>query len=152
MQSEIKKVNYEDAASMPSRRQARRLALQVLFCNEFLNEDIHEVADRVAETLQEEVGQFTRELITRTSQNKWELDQLILMNLKDWDLDRVALIDHILIRLALSELLYFPEIPPEVTINEAVELCKEFMNHKSTSFVNGILDTILKKLREEKKV
>ncbi|MFZ0389937.1 MAG: transcription antitermination factor NusB [Calditrichia bacterium] len=132
---------------MLSRRQARRFALQVLFSNEFLHEDVLSVARRVALTVEFEMNDFCRDLITRTSDNKDELDKLILANLKDKDIERVALLDKVLIRLATCELLFFPDIPAEVTINEALELSKEFISNRSSRFINGIIDAIYKELK-----
>jgi N utilization substance protein B len=138
--------------NMLSRRQSRRLAIQILFCNEFLQEDISIVANRISSTLKQELSPFCKDLIFKTFQNKEELEKLILNNLRGWDLERVALLDRILIMLALSELLYFNDIPIEVTINEALELSKEFINYKSSRFINGILDGILKKLQKQNKI
>ncbi|GAB4368512.1 MAG: hypothetical protein Kow0042_09700 [Calditrichia bacterium] len=141
--------NQNDSEIMLSRRQARRLALQILFCNEFLHEDIHSVADRVAKTLEQDINGFCRRLIETTTEHTREFDELILKNLKGWDIERIAILDRVLIRLALCELVYFKDIPVEVTLDEALELSKEFISRKSSRFVNGILDTILKQLQKQ---
>lgn len=142
-------MNLDAGESMLSRRQARRLALQILFCNEFLKEDILPVAERIAITLQQTINPFCKSLILTTHTHRLELDNLIHTNLKNWDIERIAMIDRLLLRLALSELLYFPDIPLEVTINEAMELGKEFDSYKGSRFINGILDTILKQLEKD---
>lgn len=152
MFNEYFELNDKLVESMQSRREARRLAVQVLFSNEFLNEDIISVTNRVASTLEIDVNGFCKSLILKTNEHNSELDDLIHQNLRNWDLQRIAVLDRVLIRLALSELLYFNDIPVEVTINEALELSKEFINHKSSRFINGILDAILKKLEREKKI
>ena len=126
--------------------------LQILFANEFLQEDIASVASRISESISEEVPQFTRDLLKRTTANHKELDELIRDHLRNWDFNRVAILDRILIRLALSELLYFPDIPAEVTINEAIEISKEFCSPKARRFINGILDAIYKELLNQKKI
>ena len=138
--------------NMLSRRQSRRLALQILFSNEFLQEDILIVADRLAKTINQEINPFCKALLIKTSANKEELEKLILCNLRGWDIDRVATLERVLIMLALTELLYFDDIPIEVTLNEALELSKEFISNKSSKFINGILDAILKRLQKEKKI
>jgi N utilization substance protein B len=138
--------------NMLSRRQSRRLALQILFSNEFLKEDILEVAERLSDTIEQEINPFCKALLIKTTANKEELEKLILCNLRGWDIDRVATLERVLIMLALTELLYFDDIPIEVTINEALELSKEFISNKSSKFINGILDAILKKLQKEKKI
>lgn len=131
---------------MLSRRLARRFALQILFANEFLREDIMAVADRVAESLNENLSPFTIELMKKTCENEDELNELIREHLRNWDYKRVAVLDRVLIRMALCEIVYFPDIPVEVTINEALEISKDFSNLKSRRFVNGILDSIYKEL------
>ncbi len=131
-----------------SRRQARRLAMQILFANEFLKEDYQEVAQRVLKSLNAEADSFTMELVRLATEQQDILNQLIAENLRNWDLQRVAVFDRVLLRMALAEMLNFPDIPPEVTINEAVEICKDFCNSKSRRFINGILDAIYKKMQQ----
>lgn len=137
---------------MLSRRLARRIALQILFANEFLKEDIESVATRVVESLNERIPPFTKELIVTTCENEDELNELIRKHLRNWDYKRVAVLDRVLIRLALCEIVYFPDIPVEVTINEALEISKDFSNLKSRRFVNGILDSIYKELKAANKL
>ena len=132
---------------MLSRRLARRIALQVLFTNEFLQEQVESVADRVADSIEEKLTPFTLELVTKTSVNESELNDLIRKHLRNWDYQRVAVLDRVLIRMALCEIIHFPDIPVEVTINEALEISKDFSNLKSRRFVNGILDSIYKELK-----
>ncbi len=145
-------IDHKDGDLMLSRRMARRFALQVLFCNEFLSDDINDLIPRIAETLQNEINDFSIELITKTTRNIKKLDYLILNGLTDKDIKRVPRLDKVLLRLALCEILYFSDIPIEVTLNEAIELSKEFISIKSSRFINGILDTIYKKLEKEKKI
>lgn len=131
---------------MLSRRLARRIALQILFCNDFLHEDLESVARRVVESLEEPLSPFTQELVHRTTEHEKSLNDLIRKHLRNWDYQRVAVLDRVLIRLALCEMLFFPDIPVEVSINEALEISKDFSNLKSRRFVNGILDSIYKEL------
>ncbi len=140
--------NGEEESSMLSRRQARRLALQVLFANEFLNEDILTVANRIADSLELELSGFSWELILKTAQNQTDIDRIIYKNLRGKRLDQLAPMDRVLIRLAISELLFFPDIPIEVTFNEALELTKEFISFRSSKFMNGLLDSIYRYLKE----
>lgn len=137
---------------MLSRRLARRIALQILFANEFLREQIESVAHRVLESLDEQVSPFTMELVKRTSENEESLNNLIVKHLRNWDYKRVAALDRVLIRMALCEIMHFPDIPVEVTINEALEISKDFSDLKSRRFVNGILDSIFKELRTNKQL
>lgn len=71
---------------------------------------------------------------------------------KNWEVSRIALTDRIIIGLAITEFLRFPEIPIKVTINEAIELSKEFSTEKSSHFINGLIDSIRKHLQAENKI
>jgi len=150
--SQLKKFDHKDGDQGLSRRQSRRFALQVLFCNEFLKEDIDEITQRVAKTLQNKVDRFSKEIITRTSEQSEELDKLIVQSLVDRNMERLAILERVLLRMSLCELLYFPDIPIEVTLNEAIDLGKEFISLKSSRFVNGLLDALVKKLDKDKKI
>jgi N utilization substance protein B len=77
---------------------------------------------------------------------------LISENTRNWDLDRVALMDIIIMQIALAEILSFPNIPISVTFNEYVEIAKLYSTPKSGSFINGTLDGIVKALKEENKL
>ena len=72
-----------------------------------------------------------------------ELDDKIKERVKNWEMNRIALIDRILLRMGVCEMLYFPDIPPKVSINESIEIAKEYSTAGSSKFINGILDAIL---------
>lgn len=80
------------------------------------------------------------------------LEQLIEPTLKNWDMERLAVLDVIIIKMALVEFLYFPTIPTKVTLDEYVDISKEYSTPKSKDFVNGILDKLMKTLAEEGKI
>jgi len=92
---------------------------------------------------------FGKELLLRAWQNKEKLYDLIKGKTLNWDFDRISNVDKILMTLALAEFLYFPEIPEMATINEYVEIAKEFSTPKSNTFINGILDRLYKELKEK---
>jgi N utilization substance protein B len=102
--------------------------------------------------LQELVGaekwDFARTLLTTAIEKKEYTAELIKPKLKNWDSERIALIDMILMRLGVCELLYFETIPTKVTINEYIDLAKEYSTAQSGQFVNGILDSIHKEFIE----
>ncbi len=87
-----------------------------------------------------------------TIENDKEYNDLINNKVHNWDLDRVALMDILIIKMGISELLYCPEIPINVTLNEYVELSKEFSTPKSKLFVNGLLDKIMVELRAKGRI
>ena len=89
---------------------------------------------------------FIRVLAKRTVAIKAELDDWISQKVEKWALERLAIIDRILIRIALCEILHFADIPPKVSINEAIDIAKRFSTEKSGAFINGILDAVYKDL------
>jgi N utilization substance protein B len=97
----------------------------------------------------ETVTEFGESLLAKTLETDTELLGMIEPVLKNWDADRVAIIDMILIKMALSELITFPTIPTKVTLNEYLDISKLYSTDKSKEFVNGILDRLMKKLQEE---
>ena len=97
----------------------------------------------------ETVKDFGRRLIEVTMEQAPELEKLIEPTLKNWDMERLAVLDVILIKMALVEFMYFPTIPTKVTLDEYVDISKEYSTPKSKDFVNGILDKLMKSLLEE---
>lgn len=100
----------------------------------------------------ETVREFGAELLTRTAREDAALLAEIQPMLKNWDADRVAILDMIMLKMALCELLHFPTIPTKVTLNEFVEISKIYSTDKSKEFINGILDRLMKKLMEEGRI
>ncbi|MGE5423984.1 MAG: transcription antitermination protein NusB, partial [Syntrophothermus sp.] len=80
------------------------------------------------------------------------LEEIIKAKTKNWELDRIALTDIILIKMALTELIQFPMIPIKVTLNEYIDLSKLFSTPKSKVFINGLLDKMVEDLKQEKKI
>ncbi|HZV44443.1 MAG TPA: transcription antitermination factor NusB [Saprospiraceae bacterium] len=95
---------------------------------------------------------FGQRLISMTMEQADELEKLIEPTLKNWDMERLAVLDVILIKMALVEFFYFPTIPTKVTLDEYVDISKEYSTPKSKDFVNGILDRLMKSLSEEGKI
>ena len=100
----------------------------------------------------EEDQDFARRLFRRTILNADYYRHLISENTRNWDLDRVALMDIIIMQIALAEILSFPNIPVSVTLNEYVEIAKLYSTPKSGSFINGTLDGIVKILKQDGKL
>lgn len=95
---------------------------------------------------------FIADLLKTTIRYSEEYQQLIAEKTKNWEADRIALMDTILMRMAISELINFPSIPVKVTINEYIELSKTFSTLKSNTFINGILDKILADLTKQGRI
>jgi len=91
--------------------------------------------------------QFVKELLDETIANDKENSKLIADKTKNWDVERIAMVDIILMKMALSELLYFKSVPVKVTLNEYIELSKWYSSPKSKVFVNGVLDKLVIELK-----
>lgn len=100
----------------------------------------------------ETVKEFGEALLTNVVRQNEELLAIIEPTLRNWDADRVAIIDMVLLKMALSELMHFPTIPTKVTLNEFVEISKIYSTEKSKDFINGILDRLLKQLEQDGKI
>ena len=100
----------------------------------------------------DESKRFATRLFLKTLDLTDEADTLVDRHTKNWELSRIALVDRILLRMAICEMLHFEDIPPKVTINEAIEVAKRFSTGKSGQFINGILDAILIDLQKEGKL
>ena len=98
------------------------------------------------------VKEFGEVLLNKVNDDSDDLFNIIEPTLKNWDAERVAVIDMILLKMAVCELINFPTIPTKVTLNEFVEISKLYSTDKSKDFINGILDRLLKKLEKEGKV
>lgn len=95
---------------------------------------------------------YTKDLIRRSIINHDELRELIKVHSKNWDMERIAFMDILIMQLAITEFLYFPTIPTKVSMNEYIELSKYYSTEKSRNFINGILDKTLKDLKDSDKV
>ncbi len=95
---------------------------------------------------------FTKDLIRKSILNHDELREFIKEHSKNWDVERIAFMDVLMMQMAIAEFLYFPSIPTKVTMNEYIELSKYYSTDKSRNFINGILDKTLKELKKENKI
>lgn len=126
------------------RRIVREKVLQILYAYEINNENLLALTSSLlAEVLDQNDRKFGEDLVNRVLINKKDLDERIQQRVSNWEMGRIALIDKLLLRMAICELLYFPDIPPKVSINEAIEIAKIYSTAGSGKFINGILDTIL---------
>lgn len=139
--------------SQLKRRDLRIAVMQVLYAHEISKDPIDKVKkDLLPEIGEEESSEFVNQLIDLVLKNEELLDKMILEKVVNWELERMALIDKIVLRMGVTELLYFPEIPPKVSINEAIDISKDYCTRNSGKFVNGILDAILDDLKKEEKL
>lgn len=131
---------------MRKRRKARELALEALYRTEITNDEYESIlADIFARTHSlKEIVNFTRELVSRTIKEQKVIDEIISKTVENWEIDRIAVIDKNILRMAICELLYFTDVPFKVSINEAVELAKKYSTSESGRFINGVVDRVAK--------
>lgn len=132
------------------RRQVREKVLQALYAYELSHEPIDFIFENIVVSLKKEEGAFelAKELILKVIETSDELDALINGRVANWEFNRLAILDKIILRICICELLYFDDIPPKVSINEAIEIARRYSTEKSDKFVNGVLDSVLDDLKK----
>ncbi len=136
---------------MGKRRKSRELALQALYHLDIVKEDPEALLQLFWENFspQEEVKAFCSSLIEGAWRKREEIDELVKRNCENWRVERMAIVDRNILRMAVFELLYCSDIPYKVTLNEAIEMAKKFGSEDSGSFINGVLDRIAKQTLEK---
>ena len=134
------------------RSQEREYALKISFACEISGDTARDQIYRLSDSDLVVSTEFVEQLASLYESHKDEIDNDIIKHLKNWDFNRLAIIDRIILRLAIIELLYLPDIPPEVSINEAIELAKKYSTDKSDKFINGLLDAVFRRLKKEKRI
>jgi len=126
------------------RRIVREKVLQILYAYE-MNKDSHQLLsiEILNEITDASDKNLALELIRKVRENVDDLDDRITHRVNNWEMNRIALIDKILLRMGICEILYFPDIPPKVSINESIEIAKDYSTAGSAKFINGILDAVL---------
>jgi len=135
--------------STSNRRMIREKVLQSLYAYELSKEPIVNIMDTMLTDLREHKNdfQFAKKLIVEVISHEEEIEAIIRLKVDHWEFDRIAVIDRMLLRMGICELMYFQDIPPKVTINELIEIAKTFSTEKSGKFINGVLDSILDDLK-----
>lgn len=129
---------------MGNRRQAREWALKILYESELQKGDIAQISERVfsEESLTEDVREFLARLLLAYQDTSHKINEYIEKHSENWKMSRMSVIDRSLLRLGVTEILLFDDIPKSVSINEYLELAKKFGTQDSKNFINGILDKI----------
>ncbi len=129
---------------MGKRRRSREFSLQVLYQLEIRKQNALQAIDHLSKHFspEEEKDEFAKRIVLGVMEHRQEIDRLIEERSEHWRLDRMTIVDRNILRIAIFELLYCSEIPPKVTLNEAIDLGKRYGSEDSGSFINGILDRI----------
>ena len=131
------------------RRIVREKVLQTLYAFELSREPLDFVISQVLAELKEDADTFAfaEALVRKTIQFQEEIDTMIRQRVANWEFNRIAVMDRLILRMSICELLHFEDIPPKVSINEAIEIARRYSTDKSDKFVNGVLDSILDDLK-----
>ncbi len=134
-----------------SRRKARDITFKYVYSTLYGESEIDDTIESIItadsesiEALDGEERIYFDKVTLGIKENEKEIDQMILSKLKNWTIERIFKIDLAILRLAVYEIIYFPEMPIKVAVNEAVELAKKYGNDSSSNFVNGVLREIIK--------
>ncbi len=136
-----------------NRRILKEKALQALYAFEMNGEGLTKIIDgMLADVTSENDKDFGKFLINKAVANLEDIDRMIKQRVNNWEMERIALIDKLLLRIGITELLYFDDIPPKVSINEVIEIAKDYSTSNSSKFINGILDAVLSELKKSGKL
>ena len=132
------------------RQKSRELAMELLFSMELSKNSYQETIETFIENYEMNLNQidleYIRTIVKLVSENISKIDGILAESLVNWKIERVSKVNLSILRLATGEILYSDDVPGTVAINEAVELTRRYSDEKSTSFINGVLDKVLKTL------
>ena len=135
------------------RRLQREMVMQILYAYELNNENLEMTKNGILSGIENpDDRSFADQLLHSVLLHKQEIDEEIKKHVSNWEMKRVAMIDKILLEIGICELTYFQDIPPKVSINEAIEIAKTFSTASSGKFLNGILDSYLSDLKSSGKL
>ena len=137
---------------MSSRRRSRELAMQALFQMDILGDHSNEAIELFCKHFEvsKKAKPFFLQLVTGVSKYLEEIDRLIEASSENWKISRMSGMDRNIMRVAVYEMLFCDDIPPKVSINEAIDIGKRFGTEQSPAFINGVLDSINTVIVEEK--
>ena len=130
------------------RRQARECVFQGLYALEISRNSRDKTFEDMLNrySFDENTKSFASSLYIKTLDQKQFLERTISKFLENWELGRIALLDNLILQMAVCELLFFDDVPPKVSISEAIEIAKKYSTEDSSGFVNGILDSVFKEV------
>ena len=135
------------------RRVGRETVLQAMYAYEILNEDKDKILKDILSrhSFDNNMELFIRDLFSSAINNKKWCEEKIIERLNNWEFERVALLDRLLLILAISEIFFIDDVPPKVSISEAIEIAKQYSTEESPAFINGVLDNIYKSISNKVK-
>jgi N utilization substance protein B len=140
---------------MSNRRRGRECALQAFYAQELSGNSLEQTFDDIIisrQDMNQNIKEFACKLVRLAYQHQDDIDNYIKSKALNWDFERIAILDKLILRISICEFLFFDDIPPKVSIDEAIEISKKFSTEKSGKFINGILDSVLIELRQQDKI
>ena len=132
------------------RQKSREKAMELLFSMELSKNSYEETIENFIEDYEMDLNtidvEYIKNVVKIVTDNVEAIDERVMQSLVNWRLDRVSKVNITILRLAVGEMMFIEDVPGSVAINEAVELTKKYSDEKSCSFVNGVLDKVLKSL------
>ena len=138
---------------MGKRRKARESTLQILFQLEFNDSELENIFESFwqEKKASKEIKEYSRWLVEGIVSHRERIDRLIQSVSENWRIDRMALVDRNVLRIAVFELLCEERLAPAIVIDEAIEIAKKYSSEEAATFVNGILDAARKKIEKMQK-
>lgn len=129
---------------MTQRRLARECALETLYRLDLVGDEPSDVIEEILarKNPSEEAEHYLRRLVDTVVTNQRDIDSVLRRHLRRWRLERLTVLDRAILRMAAAEILHFGDVPPKVSINEAVEIAKKYGDDDAGKFVNGVLDSL----------
>lgn|GEM_PF-377197 len=132
----------------PTRRYSREIALRALYARELKGDSAGDLLTDTLVNAGQPTPDYAVRLIELVAAHQVQVDDWIRSRVEKWEFHRIALLDRLILRLAITEMLFVPDVPLKVALDEAIELTKFYSTDQSGRFVNGILDTLSKEARE----
>ena len=130
------------------RQRSREIAMELLFSMELSKNSYEETMETFMENYEMDLNtldtNYIKSVVLKVTSNLEAIDEKIVAALVNWKLERISKVNLTILRLAVGEMMFVEDVPGRVAINEAVELTKKYSDDKSTSFINGVLDKVLK--------
>ena len=136
------------------KRKARIITLQAIYANELKGSELNDTCDLFLKQLNlqsKKILNYGKKLGFLVISHSVEMDKLIEERSRNWDFNRIAILDKLILRMALVEMIYIESVPHKVSISESVEIAKEFSTEDSSSFINGILDSVYNEIIKKNK-
>ena len=140
---------------MSKRRHARERAMQALYAHTLAGGDPRHAIETIIKKRivdDEETPDFAVDLFQKSVDHQDETNAIIQEHAQNWELDRIAVVDRIVIQMAIVEFLFLDDVPPKVTMNELIDIAKKYSTDRSGRFVNGILDAVLENLMRQGRI